>query len=78
MFRNMDDGQGKVYSLEIESPYTGKSSMLFYNVNSAAYWTHQYQLAGNVRGTLRLLCKRHAKYNSSWKFGACCKVIEQF
>jgi hypothetical protein len=74
MFSNCDDGKGNVYSLEYSSVY-GSGTMLFYNVNSAAYWTGEF-IRGGARVTLRKLCKRHSSYNNSSKFGKCCRILE--
>jgi hypothetical protein len=68
----------EVYTLEIESTYTGHSSMIFTNINTAHYWTNQYYLAGTCHGTLRKLCKRHAKMHRSDKSGKCCRVLFTF
>lgn len=73
MFSNMDDGKHEVFSLEYVGAYeTG--SMLFQNVNSANYWLNEFLRSG-ATCTLRKLCKKHAKMQSSYKYGKCCKVV---
>jgi hypothetical protein len=51
--------------------------MIFDNPTSANYWTNSMARAGNIRFTLRRLCKRHAQMMSSEKHGKCCKILQE-
>ena len=65
------------YVIAYEGPY-GKGSMIFEGYNKAQAWVNQMMLAGNIRGTLYRLCKRHAPMMSSFKHGKCCKKVLEF